>query len=86
MLGNIRDHRTDPTNPRVAAVFQGGRDIISADPLSPGCLYSAGVALDGTVGLYRVEVSTSVGTGKLKLAGGVSGPRKESLNRVSAIS
>src|SRR5205814_10470107 len=52
---------------------QGGRDLISADPLSPGTVYSAGVTSDGTVGLYRVEVSVSGGTGKLKLAGGAGG-------------
>ena len=48
---------------------QGGRDLISADPLAPGTVYSAGITSDGTVGLYRVEVSISNGTGKLKLAG-----------------
>ncbi len=36
---------------------QGGRDLISADPLAPGTVYTAGVTSDGTVGLYRVEVS-----------------------------
>ena len=36
---------------------QGGRDLISADPLSPGTVYTAGVTSDGTVGLYRLEVS-----------------------------
>jgi ATP-dependent Lon protease len=60
---------------------QGGRDLISADPLSPGTVYSAGVTSDGTVGLYRVEVSISSGTGKLKLAGGVAGAMKESVQR-----
>src|SRR5579862_745977 len=34
-----------------------------------------------TVGLYRVEVSLSAGTGKLKPAGGVSGAMKESVSR-----
>ena len=38
-------------------------------------------AADGTVGLYRVEVSVSTGTGKLKLAGGVAGAMKESVQR-----
>ena len=60
---------------------QGGRDLISADPLAPGTVYAAGVTADGTVGLYRVEVSVSNGTGKLKLAGGVSGALKESVQR-----
>ncbi len=60
---------------------QGGRDLISTDPLAPGTVYSAGVSSDGTVGLYRVEVSVSSGTGKLKLAGGVAGSIKESVQR-----
>src|SRR6185437_3027398 len=60
---------------------QGGRDLISADPLSPGTVYTAGVTSDGTVGLYRLEVSVSSGTGKLKMAGGVSGSMKESVQR-----
>src|SRR5690606_37274961 len=52
---------------------QGGRDVSPADPPPPGTVYTAGVTSDGTVGLYRLEVSTSNGTGKLKLAGGVTG-------------
>ena len=60
---------------------QGGRDLISAEPLPPGTIYSASVSGDGTVGLYRIEVSISSGTGKLKPAGGVTGSIKESINR-----
>jgi ATP-dependent Lon protease len=60
---------------------QGGRDLISADPLAPGTVYSAGVTADGTVGLYRLEVSITTGTGKLKMAGGVAGAMKESVQR-----
>jgi ATP-dependent Lon protease len=60
---------------------QGGRDLIATDPLPPGTVYTAGVTLDGTVGLYRVELSASSGTGKLKLAGGVAGTMKESVQR-----
>ena len=60
---------------------QGGRDLISAEPLSPGTIYAASVSGDGTVGLYRIEVSISSGTGKLKAAGGLHGSIKESINR-----
>lgn len=60
---------------------QGGRDLISAEPLPPGTIYTASVSGDGTVGLYRVEVSQSSGTGKLKMAGGVGGKMKESVVR-----
>lgn len=60
---------------------QGGRDLISTDPLAPGTVYTAGVTSDGTVGLYRIEVSVSSGTGKLKMAGGLAGAMKESVQR-----
>ena len=60
---------------------QGGRNLISSDPLPPGSIYTATVAQDGTVGMYRVEVSVAVGNGKLRMAGGVSGVTKESVNR-----
>jgi ATP-dependent Lon protease len=60
---------------------QGGRDLISTDPVAPGTVYTAGVTSDGTVGLYRLEVSVSSGTGKLKLAGGIAGAMKESVQR-----
>jgi ATP-dependent Lon protease len=60
---------------------QGGRDLISTDPLPPGTVYTAGVTSDGTVGLYRLEVSVASGTGKLRMAGGVAGMMKESVQR-----
>ncbi len=60
---------------------QGGRDLVSTDPLPPGSVYAASVDNTGTVGLFRIEVTLSGGTGKLKLAGGVSGPMKESFTR-----
>ncbi len=60
---------------------QGGRNMISADPLPPGSVYAASVAADGTVGMFRVEVSISTGSAKLRTAGGVSGVTKESINR-----
>ena len=60
---------------------QGGRDLVSADPLPPGAVHCAGVTGDGTVGLFRLEVSVSGGTGKLKTAGGLSGLIKQSVQR-----
>jgi len=65
----------------VGVAEQGGRDLISTDPLPPGTVYTASVSGDGTVGLYRVEITLSSGTGKLKLAGGVGGAMKESISR-----
>ena len=60
---------------------QGGRDLISGDPLPPGTAYSAGVTADGAVGLYRIEVSVASGNGRLRTAGGVSGITRESVQR-----
>ncbi|OGR24137.1 MAG: TIGR02688 family protein [Desulfobacca sp. RBG_16_60_12] len=63
---------------------QGGRDMISSDPLAPGSVYTASVDDEGKVGLYRLEVGCSPGTGKLKIAGGIDGPMKESIQRAFA--
>src|SRR6266436_8024826 len=63
---------------------QGGRDMISLDPLAPGSVYTSSVDDQGKVGLYRLEVGCSPGTGKLKIAGGIEGPMKESIQRAFA--
>ena len=63
---------------------QGGRDMIALDPLAPGSVYTSSVDDQGKVGLYRLEVGCSPGTGKLKIAGGVEGAMKESLQRAFA--
>jgi ATP-dependent Lon protease len=63
---------------------QGVRDMISPDPLAPGSVYTAAVDDQGKVGLYRLEVGSAPGTGKLRIAGGVDGPMKESLQRALA--
>jgi ATP-dependent Lon protease len=60
---------------------QGGRNMISSDPMPPGTVYTSSVAADGTVGMFRIEISLSSGSGKLKTAGGVTGTTKESINR-----
>ena len=60
---------------------EGGRALIATDPLAPGSVYAASVNDDGKVGLYRIEVGTSAGTGKLKHAGGANSSMKEAINR-----
>lgn len=60
---------------------QGGRDLVAADPLAPGSAYAGSVGSDGTVGLFRLEITLTTGTGKLKVAGGVRGAMKESISR-----
>jgi ATP-dependent Lon protease len=63
---------------------EGGRDLISIDPLAPGSVYTASIGSDSKIGLYRLEVGTSAGTGKLRMAGGIDGATKESIQRAFA--
>ncbi len=60
---------------------EGGRNLISNDPLAPGSVYAASVDSSGKVGLYRLEVSVSPGSAKLKMTGGIQGGMKESIQR-----
>ena len=76
---------TETTEERFVGVpEEGGRNLISGDPPAPGSVYTASVGENGKVGLYRLEVGTSAGTGKLRMAGGVDGPTKESIQRAFA--
>ena len=63
---------------------EGGRNLIATDPLAPGSVYTAAVDDQGKVGLYRLEVGMAVGTGKLRVTGGVDGGMKESIQRAFA--
>ena len=60
---------------------EGGRNMISSDPLEPGSVYAASVDEQGKVGLYRFETACSSGTGKLRIAGGIDGAMKDSVQR-----
>ena len=91
-MGSFEYHQTsfsyldnDTRDERFVGVpEQGGREMISTDPLAPGSVYTASVDDQGKVGLYRLEVGCSPGTGKLKIAGRVEGPMKESIQRAFA--
>jgi ATP-dependent Lon protease len=63
---------------------EGGRDLISQDPQAPGSIYAASVNDQGKAGLFRLEVGSSPGTGKLKMAGGIDSTTKESIQRAFA--
>jgi len=63
---------------------EGGRDLISQDPLAPGSIYAASVDDQGKAGLFRLEVGSAPGTGKLKMAGGIDSITKESIQRAFA--
>src|ERR1700675_1951094 len=63
---------------------QGGRNMIATDPLAPGSVYTVSVSDQGKVCLYRLGSGCSPGNGKLKIAGGVEGLMRESINRAFA--
>ena len=77
---SYRDHDT-AEELYVGVPEEGGRALVSADPLAPGSAYAATVNSDGKVGLYRIEVGVSAGTGRLKTAGGVDASMRDSLHR-----
>ena len=60
---------------------EGGRDLISQDPLAPGSVYTTFVSDDGRATLYRIEVGVAPGTGKLKSSGSMNKSMKDSLKR-----
>src|SRR5207245_10582021 len=72
-MGSFEYHQTsfsyidnDTREERFVRVLEeGGRDMISQDPLAPGSVYAASVDDEGKVGLYRIEVGSSTGTGRL---------------------
>ncbi len=77
---SYRDHETAEER-YVGVPEEGGRSLISTDPLAPGSAYAATVSDEGKVGLYRIEIGTSAGTGKLRPAGGFDSSIRECLSR-----
>lgn len=77
---SYRDHETAEER-YVGVLEEGGRALIATDPLAPGSAYAASVNNAGKVGLYRIEVGVSAGTGKMKTAGGVDSSIRDCLNR-----
>jgi ATP-dependent Lon protease len=73
--------KDDGTERTVAVPEQGGKGAISQDPLPPGSLYTVATDADGKVGLFRLEVSLTAGTGKIRTPAGLEKGLKESLNR-----
>lgn len=66
----------------VACPEEGGRELIPQDPLPPGTVYTAAVGgAERKAGIYRIEVTTAGGTGKLKLSGGMEKELKEACQR-----
>lgn len=73
--------KENDTERSVGVPEQGGAGVISQDPLPPGTVYTAAVDDQGKVGLFRLEVAMTAGTGKLRVPAGMDKGLKESLNR-----
>jgi ATP-dependent Lon protease len=69
------------TERSVAVPEQGGKGAISQDPLPPGSVYAVAADVEGKVGLFRLEVSLTAGTGKTRTPSGLEKGLKESLSR-----
>jgi len=69
------------TEHTVAVPEQGGKGAISQDPLPPGSVYTAVADSEAKVALFRLEVSLTPGTGKIRTPTGLEKGLKESLNR-----
>jgi len=72
---------SDDAERTVGVPEQGGNGAISQDPLPPGTVYTAAIDDRGHLGLYRLEVTVTPGTGKLRTPAGLEHGLKESLNR-----
>lgn len=71
----------DDTERSVGVPEQGGAGVVSQDPLPPGTVYTAAVDNEAKVALFRLEVTITAGTGKLRTPTGLEKSLKESLNR-----
>ena len=58
---------------------EGGRQLISADPMPPGSVYTAALTEGDNVALHRIEVSRMSGAGKLRITGNPDRAMKESI-------
>jgi ATP-dependent Lon protease len=63
---------------------QGGAGAIPADPQPPGIVYTVAADTESHVGLFRLEVTLTPGTGKVRTPSGLDASLKESLNRAVA--
>jgi ATP-dependent Lon protease len=63
---------------------QGGAGAIPPDPQPPGIVYTVAANDEAHVGLFRLEVTVTAGTGKLRTPSGLEPGIKESLNRAFA--
>ena len=58
---------------------EGGRDLISPDPLPPGTVYTAALTDGDKVAIHRIEVSKFSGSGKLRITGSPGKAMRDSI-------
>lgn len=58
---------------------EGGRQLISSDPMPPGSVYTAALTEGDAVALHRIEISRMSGAGKLRITGNPDRAMKESI-------
>ena len=75
---------SDSVERTVGVPEQGGTGAIPSDPQPPGIVYTASTDSDGRVGIFRLEITLTDGTGKLRVPTGLDSSLKESLNRAVA--
>lgn len=63
---------------------QGGTGAIPVDPQPPGTVFTAAADAEARVGLFRLEITLTAGTGKLRIPTSLDRSLKESLNRAFA--
>lgn len=60
---------------------EGGKGLISSDPLAPGTVYTIAVGEQSKISIYRIEVNMLPGTGKLRISGALERQMKDSFQR-----
>jgi ATP-dependent Lon protease len=60
---------------------EGGKGLISSDPLAPGTVYTIAVGKQSKMSVYRIEINMIPGTGKLKISGSLEREMKDSFQR-----
>jgi len=58
---------------------EGGRALISQDPLPPGSVYTVAMTESDNVALHRIEISRMSGSGRLRVTGNPDRAMKESI-------
>jgi ATP-dependent Lon protease len=91
-MGSFEYHQTSfsymdqetQTERHVGVPEEGTRNLIAQDALPPGSVYGASVDAEGKVGLFRIEVGTTDGSGKLHVNGAPERATRDSLQRAFA--